>query len=78
MYISVSKAESRSYALSTTKDRLMVYLVPGTLQGRERESAQFHEHKREVRLLNPVRDKNERKYRGGEGKASVTTATALV
>lgn len=56
----------------------MVYLVPGTLQGRERESAQFHEHKREVRLLNPVRDKNERKYRGGEGKASVTTATALV
>ena len=43
-------------------------------KARERELAKFDENRRAVGMLNPLRDKNEGTYRGGEGTTSVTTA----
>ena len=43
-------------------------------KARERELATFDENQRAVGMLNPVRDKNEGTYRGGEGTTPVTTA----
>ena len=43
-------------------------------EARERELATFDENRRAVGMLNPMRDKNEGTYRGGEGTTPVTTA----
>ena len=43
-------------------------------KARERESATFDENRRTVGMLNPMRDKNERTYRGGKETTYVTTA----
>ena len=48
-----------------------------TRKARERELAKFDENRRaqmaeNVIILNPIRDKNEGMYRGGEGKTPVT------
>ena len=41
---------------------------------RERKLATFGENRRAVGMLNPMRDKNEGTYQGGEGTTPVTTA----
>ena len=43
-------------------------------KARERELATFDENRQAVGMLNPMRDKNEGTYRGGEATAPVTTA----
>ena len=43
-------------------------------KAREREIAAFDANRRVVGMLNPMRDKNEGTYRGGEGTTPVTTA----
>ena len=43
-------------------------------KARERESATFDENRRAVGMLNPMHDKIEGTYRGGEGTTPVTTA----
>ena len=42
-------------------------------KARERELATFDENRRAAGMLNPMRDKNEGTYRGGEGATPVTT-----
>ena len=43
-------------------------------KARERELATFDDNRRAVGMLNPMRDKSEITYRGGEGTTPVTTA----
>ena len=43
-------------------------------KAQERELATFDENRRAVGMLNPMRDKNEGTYRGGEGTTPVSTA----
>ena len=42
-------------------------------KAREREFATFDQNRRAVGMLNPMRDKTEGMYRGGEGTTHVTT-----
>ena len=46
-------------------------------KARARELAKFDSNRRERKNLNALRDGNEGKYRGGEGKTPVTTASDL-
>ena len=43
-------------------------------KARKRELAAFDESRRALGMLNPMRDKTEGTYRGGEGTTPVTTA----
>ena len=63
-------------------DSHRVHILVGTftcikiISGKRQESelATFDGNRRAVGMLNPMRDKNEGTYRGGEGTKPVTTA----
>ena len=50
------------------------FVIIDQRKARERELATFDENRRAVGMLNPMRDKNQGTYWGGEGATPVTTA----
>ena len=70
-----TKINSRvQFSPSAHTRRDFSYVKIDQRKARERELAKYDENRRAVGMLNPMRDKNEGTYRGGDGTTPVNTA----